>query len=231
MSRGPWCAVAAVLVLALFLVSDAAAGAPTDQLRASVDQVLKILSDPELKKEARTLERRRMIRAIASEIFDFNEISRRSLAVHWQARSPAERTEFVALFGDLLENSYISKIEGYSGEKIVYAGETTDGDLAVVRTKILTKQGAEVPVDYRMFLRGDRWRAYDVNIEGISLVSNYRSQFNTIIQRTGYGDLVAKLRAKQDERPGPRETVRGGSGEGAAAGAPPARRGPTRQSP
>ncbi len=218
MRRRSWCVLAAVLVLSL--VTDAAAGPPTDQLKTSVDQVLKILADPELKKEARTLERRRMIRAVAADIFDFQEISRRSLALHWQARTPAERTEFIALFGDLLENSYISKIEGYSGERIVYAGDTIDGQLAVVRTKIVTKQGPEIPVDYRMFARGEQWRAYDVSVEGISLVSNYRAQFNTIIQRTGYPDLVAKLKAKQDERPGARETGRVPSG-GAAATPPP----------
>jgi phospholipid transport system substrate-binding protein len=213
MKRVVWGVIA--VVLAQCPLHDAVAGAPTDQLRTSVDQVLKILADPELKKEARTPERRRMIRAVAGDIFDFGEISRRSLAVHWQSRSLAERTEFVALFGDLLENSYISKIEGYSGEKIVYAGDTVDGSLAVVRTKILTKQGPEIPVDYRMFLRGDQWRAYDVSIEGISLVSNYRSQFNSIISRSGYPDLVSKLRAKQDERPGARETGRTPSGAAA----------------
>ena len=190
----------------LLMVSDALAGPATDQLRASVDQVLKILADPELKKEARTLERRRAIRAVANQIFDFNEISRRSLALHWQARTPAEREEFTRLFGDLLEQSYISKIENYSGEKIQYVGETVDGDRVVVKTLIVTKQGTAIPVDYRMFLQGERWRAYDVTLEGVSLVANYRAQFNAIIQRSGYPDLVAKLKTRYDERPGPRET-------------------------
>jgi phospholipid transport system substrate-binding protein len=201
------CAVLA-LALMLFMVRDAWAGPPTDQLRKSVDLVLKILSDPELKKEGRTVERRASIRTVAGEIFDFAEISRRSLAVHWQARTPAERTEFIGLFGDLLENSYISKIEGYSGEKINYTGDTVDGNQALVRTRIVTKQGTEIPVDYRMLLQSERWRAYDVAIEGVSLVSNYRSQFNSIVQRSGYADLVVKLKVKYDERPGPRETVR-----------------------
>jgi len=120
--------------------------------------VLKILSDAELKKEAKVAERRRAIRAVAAEIFDFGEISRRTLAAHWQARAPAERQEFVALFGDLLENAYISKIEGYTGEKIVYTGEALDGGLAVVKTRIVTKQGTEIPVDYRMLQQGERWR-------------------------------------------------------------------------
>ena len=190
------------------LAGAAAAGPATDQLRGSIDTVLKILSDPELKKAAKAAERRRSIRVVANEIFDFTEISRRSLGPHWQGRAPAERQEFVALFGDLLENSYVAKIEGYSGEKILYAGETVDGELAVVKTRILTRQDTEIPVDYRMFRRDQRWRAYDVTIEGISLVANYRAQFNSIITRSGYPDLVAKLRAKRDERPGARDVGR-----------------------
>jgi phospholipid transport system substrate-binding protein len=214
--------------LILLTVTGASAGAPTDQLRASVDTVLKTLSDPEMKKEAKTVERRRVIRTAAGEIFDFPEISRRSLAVHWQARTPAERQQFVALFGDMLEYSYISKIESYSGEKIQYVGETIDGNQAVVRTRIVSKQGTATPVDYRMLVQDGRWRAYDVSIEGISLVSNYRAQFNTIIQRSGYPDLVSKLKAKQDERPGARE-IKLGEDAGATAGGPPATT--TRQSP
>jgi len=207
--------VALAWVLTLLTVNGASAGPPTDQLRGSVDSVLRTLSDPEMKKEAKTAERRRLIRAAAGEIFDFTEISRRSLAVHWQARTPGERQQFVALFGDLLEHTYISKIEGYSGEKILYVGESIDGNQAVVRTRIVGKQGTETPVDYRMLVDGGRWRAYDVSIEGVSLVQNYRSQFNSIIQRSGYAELAAKLKAKQDERPGPREV---GPGEKPAAG-------------
>jgi len=211
--------------LLLWMASEAVAGPATDQLRGSVDAVLKILSDPELKKETKVAERRRAIRTVANEIFDFGEISRRSLATHWQARAPAERLEFVALFGDLLENAYITKIESYSGEKILYVGETTDGPLAVVRTQIVTRQGTAIPVEYRMFRPSERWRAYDVTIEGISLVSNYRAQFNTIITRSGYPDLVAKLKAKRDERPGARELQRSDAAA-AAAGPPPLRESP-----
>lgn len=213
--------VALAWALTLLTVNGASAGPPTDQLRGSIDSVLKTLSDPEMKTEAKTAERRRLIRAAAAEIFDFPEISRRSLAVHWQARTPAERQQFVALFGDLLEHTYISKIEGYSGEKILYVGETIDGNQAVVRTRIVGKQGTATPVDYRMLVDGGRWRAYDVSIEGVSLVQNYRSQFNSIIQRSGYADLAAKLKAKLDERPGPREVGRGeDKGATSAVGSP-----------
>ena len=110
---------------------------------------------------------------------------------------------------------------------VVYAGDSVDGPLAIVKTRLVTRQGTEVPVEYRMLLQGDRWRAYDVTIEGVSLVANYRAQFNAIIQRAGYPDLVGKLKAKQDERPGSREVGRGD--EIAAPMASPAQ--PARQSP
>jgi phospholipid transport system substrate-binding protein len=203
--RTPSSAIILALALTLIAVNGASAGAPTDQLRGAVDSVLKTLSDPEMKKEAKTAERRRLIRVAASEIFDFPEISRRTLATHWQGRTPAERQEFAGLFSELLEYSYISKIESYSGEKIQYVAETNDGNQAIVRTRIVSKQGIETPVDYRMLLQDGRWRAYDVTIEGVSLVANYRAQFNSIIQRSGYAELVARLKAKQGERPGPRE--------------------------
>ena len=177
----------------------AAAGVPTDQLKGAVERVLKTLDDPTLKGDARLGDRRVAVRKIANEIFDFSEIAKRSMARHWQPLSEAQRTEFVGLFADLLERSYISKIETYGGEKIQYTAERADGEFATVSTRIVTKNGTEVPVDYRMIKRADRWLVYDVSIEGVSLVSNYRTQFNKIIQTTSYNELVSKLRNKQDE--------------------------------
>src|SRR2546422_1649610 len=135
----------AVLAGALLAVagSGAWAGAPSDQLHGRVDSVLKVLEDPEFKKDSKTSARRAALRAIADEIFDFREISQRSLGRHWQTRTPAEREEFVALFGDLLERTYVSRIEGYSGERLVYAGEKVDGDQVTVRTRIITKRSEE----------------------------------------------------------------------------------------
>jgi phospholipid transport system substrate-binding protein len=195
-----WGLLGAVVAAVLAGGGPAWAGAPTDQLRARIDRVLKTLEDPELRQDAHAAERRVMIRTIAYDTFDFREISQRSLARHWQARTPAEREEFALLFADLLERSYIGKIEMYSGgERIQYVGEAVDGEQAVVRTKIVTRQGVEVPVDYRMHRVGDRWLVYDVALEGVSLVANYRAQFSKIIQTSSYGDLVAKLRAKKEE--------------------------------
>jgi phospholipid transport system substrate-binding protein len=191
----------AVVALAMWLavVPSAGAGAPTDQLRTHVEQILAILEDPALRADGRLRERRTAIRRVAEEIFHFGEISRRSLGRHWQDRSPGERQEFVELFTDLLERSYVSKIEGYAGERVLFVGESQDGELATVRTRIVSRHGVETPVDYRVFQDGARWRAYDVSIEGVSLVANYRSQFNTLIQRQSYAALVKALRAKQEE--------------------------------
>ena len=152
--------------------------------------MVKILDDPELKKDTRAKERQAAVRRIAEEIFDFTETAKRSLGRHWLSRTPAERKEFVDLFANLLERSYLSKIELYSGERITYLGDAVDGEQALVRTKIVTRQGSEVPVDYKMFQQGDRWLVYDVIIEGVSLIANYRTQFNKIIQTSSYEELV-----------------------------------------
>jgi phospholipid transport system substrate-binding protein len=191
--------VATMVALGAVAVAPASAGVPTDQLRGAVDRVLKTLDDPSLKGQGRLADRRAAVRKIANEIFDFAEIAKRSLARHWQPLSEAQRNEFVGLFADLLERSYISKIETYGGEKIQYTGERMDGDYATVSTKIVTKNGTEVPVDYRMVKRADHWLVYDVSIEGVSLVSSYRTQFNKIIQTSSYNELITKLRTKQDE--------------------------------
>jgi phospholipid transport system substrate-binding protein len=197
--RGVLAIAVGVAVGLLVPASSAGAGQPTEQLKASIDRIVKILEDPELRKESRVLERRKVVRRIADEIFDFSETAKRSLAVHWQGRTPAERSEFVRLFADLLERSYISKIELFNGEKITFTGEAVDGNQAMVRTRIVTKHGTEVPIDYRMLKRGDRWLVYDVVIEGVSLISNYRTQFNKIIQTSSYQELVRKMRSKQEQ--------------------------------
>ena len=199
MTRIRPCAVMLAAVLAILGAGEAAAGPPTDQLKGAVDRVIKVLEDPSLKGDDRVAERRTAVRKIADEIFDFNEIARRALARHWQPLTDKQRVEFVSLFSDLLERSYISKIELYGGEKIQYVGERVDGDTATVATRIVTKNGTEVPIDYRLLKKGDRWMVYDVSIEGVSLVSNYRTQFNKIIQTGSFEDLMQKLRTKQGE--------------------------------
>jgi len=180
------------------VASPAAAGVPTEQLRMQVDRVFKLLDDPNFKKE-RPQQRRGAVRKIADEIFDFSETARRALGQHWQQRTATERDEFIKLFADLLEHSYVSKIELFDGEKIGYTGDTIQDDQATVKTKIITRQGSEIPVNYRMHQKGDRWLVYDVEIEGVSLIANYRSQFNKIIRASSYDELVRKLKTRQGE--------------------------------
>ena len=183
------------VALGFCLAAPAWAGGPTDQARQYTDQVLKVLEDPTLKQP----ERQAAVRKVAIEIFDVSETARRALGRHWHSRTPAEREEFIRLFADLLESTYVSKIGLYGGERVSYVGESIDGDLAIVRAKILRKQGVEVPVEARMLRREDRWYIYDIAVEGISLVGNYRSQFNAIIQKSSYEQLVERLRTRRDD--------------------------------
>ncbi len=187
--------------LAVGAPARADAGAPTEQLKASVDQIIKVLEDPALKPESRVRDRRAAIRKEAEGVFDFTETAKRALGRHWQALAEADRQEFTSLFTDLIERAYISKIERYSGERIAYTGEVVDGGLATVRTRFVTKQGTEIPVDYRMQQRGDRWLVYDVSVEGVSLVNNYRTQFDKIIQTSSYAELVRKMKAAELTQP------------------------------
>ena len=201
-SRRPFVVLALVVALAVTLLTGrwAVAGVPTDQLKTQIDRVIKALEDPELKKEGRAKDRRAAVRKIANDIFDFSETARRSLGRHWQGRTQAERDEFVQLFTDLLERTYISKIETYGGEKIQYNGDTVEGEQAKVQTKLVTKgSGGEIPIEYRMHKVGDRWLVYDVVIEGVSLVANYRTQFNKIIQTSSFEELMNKMKNKQHE--------------------------------
>jgi len=183
-------AIGSLLALVVATAVPAGAGAPTDQIRQRVDDVVKVLEDPALK----TSDRRAAVRKLATEAFDVQETARRALGPHWQQRTPAEREEFVHLFADLLERTYIAKIDLYGGERMKFTEEKIDGDNAIVRAKVTTKQGTEVPVEARMNKKNDRWLIYDVAIENISLISNYRAQFDRIIRTSSYSELVKRLR-------------------------------------
>ena len=195
-------ALLAVLMLGVPTPGVVRAGEPTDQLKIQLERVLKTVQNPEVKKEGRAAERR-AIRKIAEEIFDFDDTARRTLARHWAQRSPAEREEFVRLFSDVFEHAYLSKVELYQGERVTYLGDSVEAGVATVKTRFLTKQGSQLNVDYRMQRASSgRWLVYDVLIEGVSLVDNYRNQFNSVIQRTSYQELVRKLKVIQAQLSG-----------------------------
>ena len=181
-----------IAVLVLALGPEAWAGAPTEQLRTYTDQVLKILQNPSM-----TLaDRREAVRSLAEEVFDVTETAKRALGQHWLQRSQAERDEFVKLFANLLEQTYIARIDEFGGEKLTYVGEQIDGERAVVRAKITTKNGTDVPVESRVLLKGNRWLIYDILIENLSLISNYRAQFDRVIRTASYDELVKRLKTK-----------------------------------
>jgi phospholipid transport system substrate-binding protein len=187
--------VAVMLALTAVLpLQPVAATTPTEALRRHIDEVVRVLEDPMLK--ATPDQRRASVRRISEGIFDYKDTARRALGRHWAERTPQEQTEFVHLFSDLLDRAYFSKIDQYQGEKVRYTDERIDGNEAVVKTQIVTPRGSEVPVDYRMHLTDGEWRVYDVHIEGVSLVSNYRTQFTKIVQTESYESLVKKLRAR-----------------------------------
>jgi len=183
----------AALVLAV--ATPARAGAPTDQVRQYTDHVQQILDDPSLKQA----DKRVAVRKVAEEVFDVTETAKRALGPHWNRRTPAEQGEFVQLFADLLERSYIAKIDLYGGEKLQYTNETIDGEYASVRAKVLTKQRAEVPVEAKLLRKSDRWLIYDISIENVSLIGNYRSQFDRIIRTSSFAELIKRLKTKRDE--------------------------------
>jgi phospholipid transport system substrate-binding protein len=171
---------------------------PLDLVKASVSRVLAIVQSPRVVASDGG-QRRTDIRRVAQGLFDFNEMARLTLARHWKDRSTQEQEEFVRLFTDLLERSYLTTIENYAGERIAFLGESVSGPYAQVRSRITTDRRMEISIEYRLVESRARWAVYDVVLDGVSLVSNYRSQFNSIIRTSSFADLLAKLRNKRIE--------------------------------
>ncbi len=189
-----------VLTIACLLTAATAFASVTDTVKKTVDEVIATVNDKELKKKANEQRRRAAIKRSIAAIFDSQEMAKRSLGKHWNQRTPAERKQFSELFASLLENSYAGKIESYNNEKIVYTKEVVDGEYAEVKSKIISAKQDEYTLDYRLMKKdATTWVVYDVVIEGVSLVSNYRTQFNKIISTNGYPELIKKLQAKSNE--------------------------------
>lgn len=184
-----------MMAVALSFTSAAlAASSPTDDVRTSVDAILVILQNGELDVQ----QKRADISKIITKRFDFRAMSQRTLATNWKKTSDEEKKQFTALFSQLIESSYVGKIEAYTNEKVEYPGEKVKGKKAVVETLILTSS-ADIPVNYKLYQKGDQWLVYDVIIEGISLISNYRSSYQEIMKDEGFDGLLNKMQAKIDE--------------------------------
>lgn len=170
----------------------------TATVKKTVDEVVRIVADKELKKSANEKKRRKALRTTIGAIFDYGEMTQRALGPHAKELSPAEKKEFAGLFETLLETNYANKIESYNNEKVIYLSESVEDDYAEVKTKIVTAKKDEYSLNYRLMNKGGEWMVYDVIVEGVSLVSNYRSQFNRIINNQGVKELMKKLRNKNE---------------------------------
>lgn len=183
----------ALVLIPLFWAVAVQASPAGDQFKADLNRVLKVLDET----GGQTAEARRSaIRTAAEPVFDWREMAARALATHWQARTEAERTEFTRLFSDIVERAYVTKVERYSGEPVKFVGDRAEGSLAVIQTRLVPAKGPEVPIDYRLIEKDGRWRVYDVVIEGVSMVANYRTQFDRVIRSSSYGELVKRLKDK-----------------------------------
>jgi phospholipid transport system substrate-binding protein len=199
MQRETLVRVVFIVILVMSCAFPAWAGVPTEKVKETADKIIAIVGDPSLKDPAKATQRRERIRRTVDELCDWEEMSRRSLGRHWAQRTEQEKKEFVHLFGQLLERTYIDKVEGYSGEKVNYLGERVDGDYAEVDVKVVTNKNTEVPVIYRMRAKDQKWWVYDMVIEGVSLVNNYRTQFSDIMAKSSFEGLMKKLREKSAE--------------------------------
>ncbi len=196
-------AVATMFVVLPNLGCPVVAGEATDHIRTHIDQMYQLVA-----KTGSTAESREAVQKVADRMFNWNAMAEGALGQHWRERTSTERAEFVRLFAEVFERAYLSKIQLADAERFAYLGDTTERDHAVVRTRITTNNGTVIPVNYRARVtEGGTWRVHDLDVGGVSLVSNYRTQFNSIIGRSSYPDLVHRLKALREQRGGLRSTT------------------------
>ena len=164
---------------------------PTEDVRTSVEAVIALLKDDQLDRDIR----RDKMREVIDKRFDFRAMSQRTLATNWKKASDSEKQKFTELFAELIQNSYVSKIESYTNETVEYPAEKKKGRKAVVNTLIITSS-AEIPVNYSVYQKDGSWLVYDVIIEGVSLISNYRSSYQEIVKKDGFDGLLARMEEK-----------------------------------
>lgn len=194
--RGRALAVAIVLALA---AGPARAQSPTEDMQQYTEEVIRLIRDVSLREKDSLGALQEAVRRIAFQIFGAPEAARAALGPHWAARTPAEQDDFTRLFAELLEATYLGQVDTLGGVKIRYVGEIIEGDRADIRARLLGRKNREVTADARLVRRGDRWLIYDVTLDGVSLIGNYRAQFDRIIRRSSYPELVRQVTAKRDE--------------------------------
>src|SRR5215470_1816287 len=180
-------------------VAELWAATPMEQVKMTGERVMEILRDPKFQGDANKKERRNRLREVILPRFDFPEMAKRSLGSQWN-RNPEKQEEFVAAFTQLLEDSYADQIESASGNKIIYGNERRDQNFAEVDTKVISTKGQETSIKYKLQLTGEEWRVYDIVVENISLVNNYRSQFQRILSTTSLDELIRRIKEKKVEK-------------------------------
>ncbi len=191
-------ALLAALVILILSPVLSVAGEPTEKIRTAIDGVIEILKTESLKGEPKAKIRREKIRSAIQSRFSFEAMTRRSLGKNWKKLSKEEKVEFVAVFGTMIENSYIGKLEKYTDEEVLYEKETIKKTSAEVKTQVVTSTGTKIPINYRLSNKSGEWLVYDVVVEGVSLVSNYRSQFAQELKKESVAKLITKLKSKSE---------------------------------
>ncbi len=175
------------------------AGEPTDRIKVASDKLIAIVYDNSLKAPEMKDKREQMVFEIVDGLFNWEEFSRRALARNWNKQADSEKKFFISLFRILVERTYMAKAGQYSGGKVIYLDEKIEGDYGSVSTQVLTSAGTKIPVEFRVMKKDGVWWVYDVNIEGVSLVNNYRSQFNNILIKSSFEDFLNRLKEKIEE--------------------------------
>ena len=190
--------ISQVFLAIVFLLGSSwsvSAGAPTAQIRSAIDQGVQVLKNAKFENEKQRADVIGRLRQVVYPFFDFREMAKRSLGSNWRRINPRQQEEFVTAFTELLEKTYADKIELYDGQKVDYTGETLDKNFAVVNTQVIGKNQS-YSVDYKLQLVDGKWKIYDIVAEGISLVNNYRAQFNRVLANSSFDDLMQRIKAK-----------------------------------
>jgi phospholipid transport system substrate-binding protein len=189
-------AIIALAALCFGSADVARAGEPLNLVKSAAEAAVAVLHDPKLKSPDKKKDRIERLKEIINPIFDYDEMARRSLGSHWRRRSPAEQEEFAKLFRAFLERIYSDKVDLYDGEKVTFGRETIERDYAQVESTVINAKGEENSIVYRLKRTDGKWRVYDAVIENISIVNNYRSQFDRVISKSSYEDLKKMLKEK-----------------------------------
>ena len=191
-----------VLTLGLLLgvtPSPALAGPAAEQLASQIDRVLAVLGDPTLRGDDKVTPRRQAVRRVTDELIDWQEMGRRTLGTHWQTLADADRSTFVSLFSELLNRAYLKSLDRYDGEKIVVNSDAVEGDRALVQARVIDRDGhGGTPLDFAMVRDGERWRVWDIRMQGTSMVGGYKAQFARLLQTESYDTVIRRLRERVD---------------------------------